>query len=64
MEAYQSADIWKNFWNLQGDPTLGIESVKGDAINGNNVYYDLNGNRLDAPKKGLNIINGKKVIVK
>lgn len=26
------------------------------------IYYDLNGRRLNAPKKGLNIVNGKKVI--
>ena len=64
LEAYLSAEPWKNFWNLQGFNPTGIESVKRDAINGNNVYYDLRGNRLDAPKKGLNIIKGKKVIVK
>jgi len=27
-------------------------------------YYTLNGMRLDAPQKGLNIVNGKKIIVK
>ena len=64
LEAYQSTEPWKNFWNLQGFDPTGIESVKRDWTNGNNVYYDLKGNRLDAPKKGLNIINGKKVIVK
>lgn len=26
------------------------------------VYYGLNGRRLDAPKKGKNIVKGKKVI--
>ncbi|MCH5312320.1 MAG: hypothetical protein J1E57_10270 [Prevotella sp.] len=55
MKAYQNAEPWKNFWNLQDFDPTGIESVKSDAINGNH---------LDAPKKGLNIINGKKVIVK
>ena len=55
LKAYQNAEPWKNFWNLQDFDPTGIESVKSDAINGNH---------LDAPKKGLNIINGKKVIVK
>lgn len=28
------------------------------------VYYDLNGHRLEQPRKGINIVNGKKVIIK
>ena len=28
------------------------------------VIYDLLGRRLDAPQKGINIINGKKVIIR
>ena len=63
LEAYQNADGWKYF-NLIGFNSTRIESVKSNAINGNNVYYELNGNRFNAPKKGLNIINGKKVIIK
>ena len=63
LEAYKIADVWKEFFNLKGFDPTGVESVKA-GNNSNNVYYDLNGNRLDAPKRGLNIINGKKVIVK
>lgn len=45
------------------DGTTGIggmttEEVKTDAI------YNLNGQRMAAPRKGINIINGKKVIIK
>lgn len=45
------------------DGTTGIggmttEEVKNDAI------YNLNGQRMAAPRKGINIINGKKVIIK
>ena len=64
LKAYQTTEPWRKFWYPQGFDPTGIESVKSDAMNGNNIYYDLRGNRLDAPKKGLNIINGKKVIVK
>ncbi|MCH5301667.1 MAG: leucine-rich repeat domain-containing protein [Prevotella sp.] len=62
LSAYQDANIWKNFWNLQGfDPT----AIKGaKAENGYGVYYDLRGGRLSAPKRGLNIIKGKKVMMK
>lgn len=28
------------------------------------VIYDINGCKLNIPKKGLNVINGQKVIVK
>jgi len=34
------------------------------AANGQTVVYDLQGRRLAAPVKGINIINGKKVLVK
>lgn len=64
LSAYQNADVWKDFWNLQEGAPTGIESVKNITPNAKNCYYDLRGNRLSAPKRGLNIINGKKVIVK
>lgn len=64
LKAYQNAEGWKNFWNLQGFDATGIDGVKMDGVNGDSKYYDLRGNRLDAPKRGINIINGKKVIVK
>jgi hypothetical protein len=30
----------------------------------NKTIYDLQGHQLAQPKKGLNIINGKKVVIK
>jgi len=44
------------------DPT-GIEeiAVESEKVQG---IYDLQGRRLSAPVKGINIINGKKVLVK
>lgn len=41
----------------------GIDDVRGKASDGRGGYYNLSGQRLPAPVKGLNIINGKKVIV-
>ena len=32
--------------------------------NNTNNIYDLNGNKLSSLKKGLNIINGKKVFIR
>jgi hypothetical protein len=43
--------------------TTGISRVASEV--GNDVWYNLNGQRIDTPtKKGLYIKNGKKVIVK
>ena len=64
LAAYQSAVGWKNFWNLQGGASTGMKSIKNNDANANNNYYDLRGNKLNAPKHGLNIINGRKVMVK
>ena len=45
------------------DETTGINTVHGS--NGNaDGYYDLQGRKIENPKKGLYINNGKKVVVK
>ena len=50
--------------------TTRIDDVKVDDTIGNRRVLDLdgifnlNGQRLDAPQKGINIINGKKVVIK
>ncbi|MBP3777283.1 MAG: hypothetical protein J6I37_09895 [Prevotella sp.] len=43
-----------------------IENVETDGLRQNTIegIFNLNGQRLFAPRKGLNIINGKKVIIK
>ena len=45
------------------DPT-GIGNVEGGISEGNESYYDLQGRKLPAARKGVNIIDGKKVVVK
>ena len=45
-----------------GDDATGIQNIKVGAED--NVYYDLQGRRVLYPKKGLYIVNGKKVILK
>ena len=50
-----------------GDNTTAIDSLNTIA-NGNAIYYDLQGNRLSAPQKGINIVKRgsktMKVIIK
>lgn len=48
-----------------GGSTTGIETVAGDnVLNVGDVYYNLNGQRVDRPQRGVYIRNGKKVIIK
>lgn len=64
LEAYQSAYTWKDFWQLQGFGETGIMDVKSLNTDEKNIYYDLSGKLSGTPKHGLNIINGKKVMMK
>ena len=68
VDAYKVADPWKNFKNIialtNDDPQpTGIDKI---VVTDNNkdVFYDLNGRRVDNPSKGLYIKNGKKYVVK
>jgi hypothetical protein len=47
-----------------GDETTGINAVNGSEFKVNGEYYNLAGQRVANPTKGLYIVNGKKVVVK
>lgn len=57
---------WVNFDNfrLEKLETTAIIAPRGVKTKGNNLIYNMWGQRLDKLRKGINIINGKKVIVK
>lgn len=72
LEAYQNADPWKNFWNLQAIKPTAISATEanyGAGIDANAVAYDLNGNRVEdwQSKKGMYIVRSggksKKVVI-
>jgi hypothetical protein len=44
--------------------TTGIEQLRTVDRDGTERIYDLNGRQISAPTKGINIINGKKVVIK
>ena len=44
--------------------TTGIDQLRTVDRDGTERIYDLNGRQFSAPTKGMNIVNGKKVIVK
>lgn len=62
-DAYKSAYGWESFSNIvEGVPTA-IKPITSDGEKPT-VIYDLEGRRLRAPQKGINIINGRKVLVR
>ena len=62
-EKYQATDGWKDFaYIVEGTPT-GIKVIE-NTKNKNATVYDLNGVRQSEPQKGINILNGKKIVVK
>lgn len=63
IEEYKSSYPWSEFSNIKGISATGIDGVKVDRDKAA-VIYDLNGRKLSEPMHGLNIINGKKVVVK
>lgn len=64
--AYLTADgVGSRMFIGFDDETTGIDSVvKQDTKTADNVYYNLSGQRVANPSKGLYIVNGKKVIIK
>lgn len=50
-------------YGLSWDDTAGIDELNSDASRDTPVY-NLRGQRLAAPQKGINIIGGRKVVVK
>ena len=42
----------------------GINNIQNDANTGKAAIFNLSGQRLSTPQKGLNIINGRKVVIK
>jgi hypothetical protein len=67
---YQSITPWKDFKEIvaltDSDPKPDVTAVNAvrNIEDNKSVIYNLNGVRLNEPQKGINIINGKKFVVK
>lgn len=59
-----SADQTSVAYQFTADETTSIKNLAVDKLNKNTGVYNLQGMKLRAPQKGLNILNGKKVIIK
>lgn len=53
----------RDYFTLWEENTTNISSIN-KTVNTENVYYNINGQRVKNPTKGLYIVNGKKVIIK
>ncbi|MBQ8220379.1 MAG: leucine-rich repeat domain-containing protein [Bacteroidaceae bacterium] len=60
-DAYQAATGWKNFYSISDTLPSGICDI---AVGQSSKIYNLNGRELQTPQQGINIINGKKVLVR
>ena len=64
-KAYLAISASAPILNLDfGGETTGINAVNGSEFKVNGEYYNLAGQRVANPTKGLYIVNGKKVIIK
>lgn len=66
LDSYKKTRPWNSFGNIVAltEQETGINPVSITADNSTAIIYNLRGERLNAPQKGINIINGKKIIVK
>ena len=65
LDDYKNDSVWKRFFNLHALISTGINGViTGESTCAPQKVYDLQGRKLQKPERGLNIINGKKVMVK
>ena len=60
---YEAANYWGRFTIVE-DLTTGIDIVEGSAMISDDKIFSISGQRLDKAAKGVNIINGKKVLMK
>ena len=63
VDKYKNTKGWEAFRTILEADHSGINKVKVDQKE-NAPIYDLNGRLLSRPQKGINIIDGKKVLIK
>ena len=57
-------DITLVFEDEEGGVTTSITGIEAKAFMESNKFYNLNGQRVENPTKGLYIVNGRKVVIK
>ena len=68
VEAYKIADQWKDFYNIEPDPTR-VNGISAEKEKNPVSYFDFGGREIPAPQKGTNIVRyadgtTQKIVVK
>ena len=68
VESYKQTFPWNMFGNIvaltEEDYPAGINNLTPTLSQGEGVIFNLQGQRINGLQKGLNIVDGKKVVVK
>ena len=66
VDAYKSHEFWGQFKEIVPltDEEMAVEQITLQQNVGAPVIYNLKGQRIATPTKGLNIINGRKVVIR
>lgn len=64
-QAYQNAPYWQGFTIVEdATPATGIMALDAHALISSDKVFSVSGQRLGKATKGINIINGKKIVVR
>lgn len=63
IDAYKAVEPWSGFKEIVALESTKIHAVTNDSEE-NSLFYNLNGQRVSKPSKGIYIVNGKKVVIK
>lgn len=64
MRAYFEVPVNADARLMIDDETTGINNVRGKIADGRSDIYNLNGQKVLNPTKGLYVVNGKKMVIK
>lgn len=62
--AWMTNNLFSYYYRYDASESTGVKNIEAATISKDDVIYNLQGMKLRAPQKGLNIVNGKKVFVK
>lgn len=60
---YKADDVWNNFFEIIAEEVDAVNTISL-TDNPSSRIYNLSGNKFQTPQPGINIINGKKVLIK
>lgn len=62
--AWMTNNLFSYYYKYDTDEATSVKNIEAATVSKDDVIYNLQGMKLRAPQKGLNIVNGKKVFVK